>query len=225
MRASNLRNLFHRVGTPEVIRNCEPMLKRLVNPEVRNTLVTDILSLSQEVHNDEEWVEDFAAQTNCPATPLPEALEACLLESFDQSLAATVLSHIVINGLTYSSSWKHLGNSSILLDSGSPNKYSPACIDYITQVDFEDNDAPCTVTYIAARKYKPANVRVDPFTSFPLLQAQLWSQKLGALQLFRLSDIRSHFAYLPIHREEKDLMVIISLSRVRLPLLLYSTVS
>ena len=54
MQASNLQNFFHRVGIPEVIRNCELMLKSLINLEVQNTLVTDILSPSQEVHDDEE---------------------------------------------------------------------------------------------------------------------------------------------------------------------------
>ena len=101
MQASNLQNFFHRVGTPEVIRNCELMLKSFINLEVQNTLVTDILSLSQKVHDDEEQVVDFMAWTKHPVMPLPEALLACLLESFDQSLDATVLSHIVINGLSY----------------------------------------------------------------------------------------------------------------------------
>ncbi|PPQ88349.1 hypothetical protein CVT25_002007, partial [Psilocybe cyanescens] len=141
------------------------MLKSLINPEVQSTLVTDILSLSQDqVHNNKEQVEDFMAQKKHSATPLPEALEACFIKSFDQLLDVTVLLHIAISGITYLTSWKHLAH-----------------IGYIMQVDFEDNDDSCTVTYVAAWKYKPADVHADPFASFPLLQVQLWSQKLGDL--------------------------------------------
>jgi hypothetical protein len=126
-----------------------------------------------------------------------------------------LLSHLTISGITYSSSAIHLGNALILLKSPAPNKYLPARIDYIAQILFDDTDDGHLVTFVAARKYKPSNVNIDPFCAFPFLQTQLWSRELDSLKLYPLQSIECHFAQSLVSWENSDSMVMISLSRVR----------
>lgn len=90
-----------------------------------------------------------------------------------------LLSHLTINGITYSTSFKHLGNALILLSSGVANKFLPARIDYIAQILFDGDDEPDQmITLFAAHQYKAVDILNDPFLSHPLLQAQLWSLSL-----------------------------------------------
>ena len=122
--------------------------------------------------------------------------------------------HLMISGITYSTSAIHLGNALILLKSPAPNKYLPARIDYIAQILFDDTDDGHLVTFIAAWKYKPSAVNIDPFRAFPFLQTQLWSRDLDSLELYPLQSIECHFAQSLVSWENSDLMVMISLSRV-----------
>jgi len=217
VRGNNLRNLFHRNGTPEVILNCKPMFQRLVDPQVRDTLVTDILTLftdDADSENDGLLNECQLQQPVQSADALPVVLQDCLVATYGRCLHARLLSHLMISGITYSTSAIHLGNALILLKSPAPNKYLPARIDYIAQILFDDTDDGHLVTFIAARKYKPSAVNIDPFRAFPFLQTQLWSRDLDSLELYPLQSIECHFAQSLVSWENSDLMVMISLSRV-----------
>jgi len=211
MRASNLRNLFHRVGTPQAIRNCEPIFRKLVDPQVRNTLVTDILGLALDrMLIDEDELEPATLRA---ATVLPPPLQDCIRNTFGHCIPATLLPRIRIGGLSYSPFSKHLGNASILLRSGSAGVFQPARIDFIVQVVHEAQVG----TLVAVRKYLKATGIDDPFSPYPFLRAQLWSRNLGALELHELGSIECHFAHLPFLWQNQDLMAIISLSRVSGP--------
>jgi len=145
---------------------------------------------------------------------LPALLQECCIATYGRPMPARLLSHLNINGITYSSSSFHLGNASILLKSPAPNRYLPARIDYIAQVLFDDTDDRHMITFIAARRYQAASIKNDPFRLFPFLQAQLWSNNLDPLELYPLNAIECHFAQTPILWEGSQMFVMSSLSRV-----------
>ncbi len=180
------------------------MFQKLVNPQVRDTLVTDILALfTDDAASDNDGLDEQPVKS---FNSLPVPLQECLIATYNHRLCACLLSHLTIRGITYLSSAYHLGNALILLKSTAPNKYLPARIDYITQILFDDTDDGHLVTFIAARKYKPSTFKNDPFRAFPFLQAQIWSRELDSLEC--------HFAQSLITWENLDGMVMISLSRV-----------
>jgi hypothetical protein len=188
-----------------------------VDPQVRNTLVTDILTLFADdvvSESDDTFMDRQLQQLLQPPDALPVMLQDCLIRTYGHRFHARLLSHVRLSGITYSSSAGHLGNSLILINSPAPNKYLPARIDYIAQILLDTDDGHL-VTFIAARKYKPSLVKVDPFHAFPFLQAQLWSRELDSLELYPLSSIECHFAQSLVSWEKLDLMLMISMSRVR----------
>ena len=52
MNAANLHALVSKSHAPEVIYHCQPIFGKLVNPQIQNTLVTDMLSLAFTEEND-----------------------------------------------------------------------------------------------------------------------------------------------------------------------------
>lgn len=208
-RANNLRNLFNHLGTPEVIRNCEPYFKKLITPQARSSMVMDILSFTPD---DEDAGEDFIQQAL--SSPLPIPVRSCIQATFECDYNAVLLPHVTLAGVMYSVSSKHLGNSYILLNSGIRGKLLPAQIDYIVQIDIPVNRGTCQVPHIVAHKFQSIELNDDPYRSAPCLQAELWSVSLGELGLYPLKSIESHFAGLPISWDNMKMMVVISLSRV-----------
>lgn len=212
MRSSNLRKIFFRHGTPQVIRNCEPIFQRLVCPKSRSTLVSDILQFNN--HDNADPQDDGIGPT-IKHSCIPDELWKCIQTTFKADLEPSSLSHLTIGGRTYSTSTKHLGNSHILLKSGISGQMIPARIDYITQV-MVPASGNSAVIYIAARKYLRLKLANDPFRAHPCLQAELWSDRLSELGLYPLDLIETHFASLPISWENQRMMVVISLKRVSL---------
>ena len=45
------------MGTPEVIQNCELIFRKFIDPQIWNTLVTDILGFSDQALDSEDDVE------------------------------------------------------------------------------------------------------------------------------------------------------------------------
>lgn len=214
VRSSNLRNIFFRHGTPQVIRNCESIFQRLVHPKSRGTLVSDILQFNN--HDNADSHDDSDIGPTIKHSSIPDELWKCIqttLNSKAANLEPSSLSHITIGSRTYSTSTKHLGNSHILLKPRIPGQMIPARIDYITQVVVPGDSA---VMYIAARKYLPLKLTNlnDPFRAHPCLQAELWSECLSELVLYPLNLIETHFASLPISWEGQLMMVVVSLKRV-----------
>jgi hypothetical protein len=203
--------------------NCETMFRKLVDPQVRDTLITDILHLSDS--NTEEYEDHLRMEESRVSEelregklsgPIPAPLKACIKATYGNHQKAVLLSHLTINVITYSTSSQHLGNSSILLKSGVVGKLLPAQIDYLTQIVFEDegNQPQHMVTFIAACKYKAASILYDLFKLYPDVQAQIWRNKLGPLGLYPINSIDCHFAHLPLSIDNQEMIAIISLSRV-----------
>ena len=114
VQSSNLRALTSKSGCPEVIRNCKSIFQKMVDPELRGTLTTDIQSISSLL-DDKDEADDMASWNDRTARPIPQELQAALSPLYEVSpRTAQFLPHIAINGLTYTSYQKHRGNSCIL---------------------------------------------------------------------------------------------------------------
>jgi len=212
VRSANLRRILEQTGTPEVIQNCKSIFQKFFEPQVRGTLVTDLLSFAMDDLNDDEAVS--APDTTRPLTKIPDDLMTCLHESFGEtSKCISVLSNLTLKGIVYSSVSRHAGNSSVLIHSGRPGVLIPAQIQCFVQLILPDN-TNTPVTFVAARRYLPANVKHDPFSTYPFLRAGLWTYELDALGLYTPESIESHFAHCPMKWEERQAMAVISLSRV-----------
>lgn len=163
---------------------------------------------------DDVEVSDYAFDTARPLPKIPDSLMACLHDSFDETpKCISLLPNLTMKGTIYSAASRHAGNSSVLIHSGRPGVLIPAQIQWFVQLVFADNiNTP--VTFVAARRYLPAKVKHDPFSTYPFLRAELWSCELDSLGLYDPESIESHFAHCPMKWEERQVMAIISLSRV-----------
>lgn len=213
VRSANLRRILEQTGTPEVIQNCKPIFQKLVDPQVRGTLVTDVLDFAMDDPDDVEEALDYTSDVTSHLQNIPDSLMTCLHESFGGTpKCVSILRNLTRKGIMYSAASRHAGNSSVLIHSGQPGVLIPAQIQCFVQVVLPENNTP--VTFVAAQRYLPANVKQDPFSSYPFLCAELWSLELDSLGLYTPESIESHFAYCPMKWEERQVMVVISLSRV-----------
>lgn len=212
-RSANLRALALKSGCPEVILNSQPFFEKLVNPQIRSTLLTDmhtILAMPEEDDDDDANV----IWNDRTARPLPADLSAQLsliLPNSNFERQAQFLHNVKVNGLTYSTARKHAGNSCILFKAkADPTLIIPGRIIQIFQILVLD----CVHTYLVVRQHIQANNVEDPYIHFPILRARLYEAQLGDLQIISPNQITSHFACLPIQHSGRDLVVVASLGRV-----------
>jgi hypothetical protein len=69
------------------------------------------------------------------------------------------------------------------------------------------------ITYIAIWRYIHANITCDPFLQFPILWAQIWSTQLAKLEIIPVDYICTHFARLFMEWEDKEVTLVLSMSR------------
>jgi hypothetical protein len=197
-----------------VIQNCEPIFRKFIDPQIRNTLLTDIMGFSGEALDDSDD-GDLPPIALKSISYLPDSLKGCILKRLGYlPTSASTLSALTVAGITYSVASKHGGNSCILLDSPSKTVFVPAQIEHIVQF-VSNNDISGVNTLVAVRKFKRLNNQSDPFSIYPLLRTQIWSRELGALELHPISAIQCHFACSTMLWEGEQVMVMVSLSRVR----------
>jgi hypothetical protein len=214
IRSAALKNLILKTGTPEVIQNCGPIFRKFVDPQIRNTLLTDIVGFSGEALDSSDD-GDLPPIVLKSISYLPDSLKDCIPKHLGYLPAsASTLSHLTVAGITFSVASKHSGNSCILLDSPSKTAFVPAQIEHIVQF-VSNNDASGVNTLVAVRRFKRLNNHSDPFSIYPLLRTQIWSHELGALELHPVCAIQCHFACSTILWEGEQVMVMVSLSRVR----------
>src|SRR5271156_2396116 len=104
VRSANLRALVFKSQCPEIIQNCQPMFQQLVDPQLRDTLQTDmrvLSSLTEDGDADEyddnamNWNEQMAHHIS---TDLCAALARFNSES---PRTAQFLPNIIMNGLVH----------------------------------------------------------------------------------------------------------------------------
>lgn len=190
------------------------MFETLVNPQVRDTLVTDSLLLEEAMES-----EDDDGSSGIKEEPIDNDIRTAFSRKLPQGLGATIpqkakfLTHIKHHGISYTVNKRHKGNSSIFLI-GTENV--PFSIEKIICFSATTSGNYFKGTWCVVRKHQPAKVDVDPYIAYPHLRAGLWDCQLEPfIDVVPVSDIQTHFANCVIPWEEKEYMVAISLSRVR----------
>ena len=103
-------------GCPSAIKNCGGHFSKFVDPQVRNTFLTDIahfLALEEEEEANEP--PDVKGKMTAIPAGLYKALKTHFQGSSSMPREAKVLSSYVLNGLTFSTFTRHKGNSFILV--------------------------------------------------------------------------------------------------------------
>jgi hypothetical protein len=189
---------------PSAIKNCSSYFSKLIDPQVRNTLLTDIvhfLSLEEEV----DEPADITGRITAIAEGQYKALQTYFQGAKGTPHEAKTLHCYTLNHLTFSTFTRHRGNSFVLVRR--PLLPSiPARIDSILQI-------PMKGTYFVVRFFLKTMLD-DPFHRHPVLQMSLWSQNLGQLVIVNPQDIESHFACLSFYWQGVNCQAVISLSRV-----------
>ncbi|KAF8801630.1 hypothetical protein BYT27DRAFT_7173847 [Phlegmacium glaucopus] len=202
-KSANLRAFMLKDGCPPAIKNCSGHFSKLIDPQVRNTLRTDIarfLSLEDEA----DAPADITGRMTVIAEGPYKALQTYFNSTKGTPREAKILNSYTLNGLTFSTFTRHRGNSFILVRRPSLPSL-PARIESILQV-------PTGETYFVVRFYLKT-MSEDPFEKYPLLQSSLWSQDLGQLVIVKPQDVESHFAGLSFVWLGAECLAVVSLSR------------
>ena len=196
-------------GCPSAIKNCSSYFSKLIDPQVRNTMLMDIacfLSLEEEVDDP----PDITGWMTTIAEGPYRALQTNFQGTKGTPHEAKTLHCYTLNRLTFSTFTRHRGNSFVLVRRPSLPS-TPAQIDSILQISTNE-------TYFVVRFFLKT-MSEDPFQQHPVLQTSLWSQNLGQLVIVKPQDVESHFACLSFEWHGANCQAVISLSRVFIPLL------
>lgn len=198
-------------GCPQAIQNCGNFLAKLVDPKVRNTLLTDmsrVLFHDEECNSSDEEEDDlpFGPQVAIPEGPY-RALQTYFGGNDEAPKTAKIISLHTVNGLTFSTYTRHKGNSFILIRQSSRQSI-PARIETMFQISKNK--------ILYAVRYFLRSESGDVFAKYPTLKITTWSKNCGQLVVVDSINIESHFASLAI---DSDHIAVVSLSRVSLLIL------
>jgi hypothetical protein len=191
-------------GCPSAITNCSGIFSKLIDPQVRNTLLSDIahfLSMEEEAEEPADVSGRFTAIAEGPY----KALQTYFQGAKGIPREAKTLHCYTLNHLTFSTFTRHRGNSFVLVRRPSLPSL-PAQIDTILQT-------PTKETYFVIRFFLKT-ILDDPFQRHAILQMSLWSQNLGHPVIVKPQDVESHFACLSFVWRATKCQAVISLSRV-----------
>jgi len=192
------------------------MFKKLVDPERRSTLLTDIHTLPSCLEDEDDDDDDtiVTAWNDRTAQTIPmELIQG--LPHVQLPKKAQFLSNLTINGLRYTVSSKHQGNSCVLFKTLDSAQVVAAQIEFMLQIQVSGS----MQTLIIIRRHLTANILHNPCLRFPVLRAKFYSSELDHLEIIDTAQITSHYAFFPCPYEGKDLILTISLSRVSPPTL------
>jgi len=161
VKSANLRSLLSKSECPEAIKNCQAFFQKLVDPEVRNTLLTDISVFTS--HLEPEFMPTPAVSS--PSSSIGRTtfriLEKHLSDVNKSPIRGTVknLSYYTAHGRTFSIAARHKGNGSVLVRHQST--ILPAQIEDIVLT-------PDDQTFVVVRHFRPTAVN-NPFKAYPAL--------------------------------------------------------
>jgi len=204
VKSANLRGLLLKNGCPSAIRNCEEFFKKLVNPKVRNTLLTDISAFYVDIDQDEASTLPPESTSGCKLSLESHRLLSAHLGQHT-SMKAKSLIHFTRNGYTFSKSSLHKGNGSIIFLDRPSLSQVPAQIEEIVQLSDD--------VYFIVQKYQRCAAE-DPFKPYPALQTSLWRPTAGNRTMVHLNDVLGHFASLPFDLNGSNWFAVVSLVRV-----------
>jgi hypothetical protein len=204
VKSANLRAFMLKEGCPSAIKNCSGFFSKLIDPQVRNTLLSDIARFLSLVEEEDEPSEMGGRITTIAEGPY-KALQTYFQGANRVPREARTLHCYTLNHLTFSTFTRHRGNSLVLVRRLSLPSI-PAQIDSILQM-------PSQEIYFVVRFFLRTMLD-DPFRQHPVLQTSLWSQNLGQLVIVKPQDVESHFASLFFEWQGAECQAVISLSRV-----------
>ena len=202
-KSANLRAFMLKEGCPSAIKNCSGFFSKLIDPEVRNTLLSDIAKFLSLVEEEDEPSEMGGRITTIAEGPY-KALQI-YFHANGVPREARTLHCYTLNHLSFSTFTRHRGNSLVLVRRSSLPSI-PAQIDSILQISTQE-------TYFVVRFFLKTMLD-DPFRQHPVLQTSLWSQNLGQLVIVKPHDVESHFTSLFFEWQGAECQAVISLSRV-----------
>ena len=210
-KAANLRGLLLKNECPSSIKNCHNFFQKLVDSDVRNTLLSDISIFANLTQPTRDSNEDITP--DIPSSPTSvstyKALRIHLGQQCPLAKNVKMLRHFTRHGHTFSPFSRHKGNGSIIVYDQMLMSDIPARVEDIIQL-------PTNEVYFAVRKYQTF-AAWHPFEAYPALQTTLWQSSLESVTTFvRLDDVIGHFASVPLDWNGDDYIAIVSLCWVML---------
>jgi len=209
VKSANLHSLLIRNACPPAIQNCQAAFTKLIDPEVRNTLLTDVTAFIAHV-TPEAAADDPEPQLKDGISFISEPSHNALRTYFGSSFiprTAKTMTTFTMRTLTYSTFSRHKGNSSVIVKNTLSQSLVPAQIEDIIQTS--NNDVLFAICHYRHQ------FTASPFDNWPLLQTSLWGLEMGSLVVVLSCDVVCHFASLPFQWEGQEQLAVISLARVR----------
>ena len=201
VKAANLRALLCKSKCPDAIKSCASYFEKLTDPQVRNTLLSNISSFAVHI------TSEPPPQPIDGRSTISELTYKALQLHFHPELpphAAKTMRYFTMHGRTFSTFSHHRGNSAVLIRHS--RGLCPAQIEDIIQT------SPDQVLF--AVRYYRTPIFDDPFKRYPVLQTSLWEAELGKLTCVDSKNVECHFASTTFDWMGKHCRAIISLSRV-----------
>ena len=201
--SANLRGFLLKDECPCAIKNCRDFFNKLVHPNVRNTLLADMMSpfvnQTEMVQPSTELIDEEGATISSQST------HQTIYNSLGPSRTknAKFLKHFTRFGHTFSPFSRHKGNGSVILYDRISGHQVPAQLEDIIHLSSDE-------VYFTVRKYL-RQATSDPFTAYPALQTTIWQTALGSVTIVQSDDILGHFAGLPFQWNGANSIAVISL--------------
>ena len=111
---ANLRALLLKSGCPEAIQHCKVFFDKLLTPQVRDSLVTEIHSISAVEELEDDCFEEDLDEQN--ARPIPAEIRVAISHAnLNVPSRAILQTYITVNGLKFTIASKHPGNSCVMI--------------------------------------------------------------------------------------------------------------
>lgn len=210
VKSANLRSLLLKNECPSAIKNCHAFFEKLVDTDVRNTLLTDISIFDNLTHFLQPSMDSNEDTTgDAPSSAVTyKALHIHLGRQFPLAKNAKTLRHFTRHGHTFSTFSCHKGNGSVIVHDWTLMSQIPARVEDIIQLPSND-------ICFAVRKYL-TRATGHPFEAYPALQTTLWQSELGSITIVHLDDVIGHFASVSFDWNGDNYLAVVSLCRVML---------
>lgn len=191
LRAANLKRWLAKPDCPAVIKECKVLFDKIYAPKVPDS-----------DDGDSSLQDDIADTKDVTGS---DATLAALLNTNGKVITRARLRH---NGIIYSTSTTHLGNSLVQFYPNGDTALSPVpgCIKYI----FSQRNR----LYLGIQRQLPLDSPTpDPFALYPQFPAKMYSSRISpSLEQVEVGWIYSHYARWEM---SADHAVVLSLNRVR----------
>lgn len=207
-----------KADTPDALKQCQPMFDKLVDPNSTGTLMAEMRDLSSRANNqdgigiedtDDLREENESSPNSRKAQQVPTELRAAIRSAFGEVPPSKIVltSNTRISGFVHSTMTKHSGNSQVYFTPRLEVNSTPGFIHNIFTVPGMQGE------YLAVRRLLPCRVE-DPFSAFPVLGIQLYSNILDELEIISVDDVDAQFASCPMTWKKTENIAVVSLSRV-----------